>query len=106
MKKDEEKPTPQPREIPPLYIILALAAGPLAALLQAVIERGNVTAGGINILLALALGFPMALVGFFLRVRRSSSPSQKHTAMILLLVSLFFILQAISYPIGRQIAGW
>jgi hypothetical protein len=106
MKKSKKTAKEQAGDMQPRYVILALAAGPLAALLQAFIGRGGTTAGGINILLAIGLGVPLGLVGFYLRARRRATPAQRHSGMILLLVSVFLIIQAISYPLGRQFGPW
>jgi len=103
MKQNEKTPVPQSGKMRPLDVIIALVAGPLVSLIQAWLWRGNVTAGGINILLAMGLGLPMGLVGFYLRARRNATPGQRHTGMILLLVSVFLIIQAVSYPLGLQL---
>jgi hypothetical protein len=107
MSKTRKKVEPlPPAKVEPLPVLLVLMAGPLVAVLQAFIERGNTIAGGINILLGMAVGFPLGLVGFYLRARRGAKPAQKHTGLILLLISVFLITQVLSYPLGLQMGSW
>lgn len=80
-------------------MILILVVGPSLALLQAALELGDATWGGMNVALGLFIGFPLAVVGY-LMFSRHRKPQTRAVGKKLLLAATVLMVQIFSLPIG------